>query len=324
MLPGRSGVFTSATDVNADIRSKTKRLREALKPSTSHTPATQQLEGHLTDIDGLAEPADAHEPSMANPRSWAELNPDLAIEAPEATPNKSLDRRLGRETVVRKINNVGFGYTEAFTSPWSPLQVYEQPKEQIARPLETAQTLPVPDISQPVLTEQTRTQGDLDTDRPTLHTLEVANPQQPQRTPSNLQDVVHLPQPCEFKTTFRMAIHLADNLVAQRVGKLDTASKVDVISKQVVTSLGLAMEPYNGPIIAPLGPPIHPVGEIKIDWHVAGRVKTYTTKFAVLDESLTKDFDALLSVDTIKEVGFYKVDNTVWLADVEVLAPSCH
>lgn len=320
MLPGRSGGFAPVKDVNADIRSKTVRLTEALKSSASHTPATQQLE---VDIDGLAEPADAHEPSMANPRSWAELIPDLAIEAPEATPNKSLDRRSGRETAVRKIDNVGFGCRKASTSPWSPLQVYKQPEEQVARPSDTAQPLPVSDTSQPVFTEQTRSQGDLDTDRPTLHTLEVANSQQPQRTSSHLEDVVHLPQPCEFKTTFRMVIHLADNHVAQRVGKLDTASKVDVISKQVVTSLGLAMGPYNGPIIAPLGPPIHPVGEIQIDWHVAGRCKTYTTNFAVLDESLTKDFDALLSVDTIKEVGFYKVDNTVWLADVEVVAPSC-
>lgn len=259
---------------------------------------------------------------MALSRSWAELNPDLTIEAPK--PGKSLDGKLERETAVRNIDDVGLAYTKNSTSPWSPLRVHEQPDEQMARPLETAQVLPGLDILEPAFAEQTNTQGDSDPDRPIIHTLEVEDSQQPQRkAPSILPDVVHHPQPCEFKTTFRMVIHVADNLTRQRVGKLDTASKVDVISNQVVTSLGMAMEPYNGPSIAPLGPPIHPVGQIELDWHVANRWKTYTTKFAVLDDSLTKDFDALLGVDTIKEIGFYKVDNSVWLADVEVLAPGC-
>lgn len=201
----------------------------------------------------------------------------------------------------------------------------EQPEEHIARPLETAQILPVPDILEPVFTEQTQIQGKLDSDRPIVQTLELASSQQPQRTAaSTLQNVVHLPQPYDFKTTFRMVIHRADNQVAQRVFKLDTASMVNVISEQVVTSLGLAMKPYDvdGPSIAPLGPPIRPVGEIEIDWHIACREKTYTTKFAVLDNSLTKDFDVLLGVDTIKEIGFYKVNNAVWFGDILLPAPS--
>lgn len=101
----------------------TIRSREALESSPSHTPAIQQFGGNLTNLDGLAEPADGHEHSTAISRSFAELIPDLTIEAPKAASDKSPDSRLERETAVRNIGDVGFAYREASTSPWSPLRV---------------------------------------------------------------------------------------------------------------------------------------------------------------------------------------------------------
>ena len=301
---------------------KTVRPREASKSSTSHTPTTEQLGERLIDLNGLAEGGNAHKPPAALSRSLVEVNPDLTVEAQEATSNISHDGKSERETALCNINGESFAHTEASTSPWPPLPADEQREKKIPRPLETAQILSVPNILGPVFNEQTKTHGDLDPDRHIMHTLEVEDSQQPQSgAPSILQDATYLPHPYDdFKTTFRMVIHRGDGQVAQRVGKLDTGSKVNVISKQVVTSLGLPMEPYKGPFIAPIGAPVHPVGETEIDWHVASRGKTYTTKFAVLDDNLTKDFDALLSEDTVKEIGFYKVNNTVWLANVEVLS----
>ncbi|KAL9120489.1 MAG: hypothetical protein Q9187_002953 [Circinaria calcarea] len=126
------------------------------------------------------------------------------------------------------------------------------------------------------------------------------------------RDAARLAQPTEFKSTFKMLIHLPDGQFGTRIGKLDTGLRVDIISQQVMDTLGIKMEPYEGPELTPIGPNIKPLGSIKLDWHIAQRQKTYTTTFAVLDTSSSKAFDILLSENTIKEIGFYINDDSVW------------
>ena len=134
--------------------------------------------------------------------------------------------------------------------------------------------------------------------------------------PRTFQDAAYRAPPTQFKTTFKMVLHTPDGRSGTRIGKLDTGSSVDLISQKVMETLCIKMEPYRGPDLTPIGPNIKPLGSIKLDWHVAKRKKTYTTTFVVLNASLTEGFDILLSEDTIKEVGFYKVDDSVFFLQV--------
>ena len=97
--------------------------------------------------------------------------------------------------------------------------------------------------------------------------------------------------------------------------KLDTASSVNILSWDIMNRLGVSMmEPYDGDMVVPLGDPVQPVGQLTLNWHVRGRNKTYTTHFVVLDEWSSRGFDALLSEKTIGDIGFYSINETVWLA----------
>ena len=117
----------------------------------------------------------------------------------------------------------------------------------------------------------------------------------------------------KLKVSFHMVIHLAKGEVAIRVARLDTGATVDVISIDVVNSLGLVKEPYRGPPLKPLGTTYcHPQGQVKFDWHVATYHKTYTSTFAILDEKYSTEFDILLGEKTMGVVGFYKRDDTVF------------
>lgn len=119
--------------------------------------------------------------------------------------------------------------------------------------------------------------------------------------------------PSEFKTMFNMVIHLPGDQCKTRVAKLDTGSSVDVLSQSVVDALGMELESYYGPPIAPLGTALHrPIGQLRLEWHVMGKKKTYITNFLVLDRDSTRGFDALLSETTIRDVGFYTVNHDVW------------
>lgn len=100
----------------------------------------------------------------------------------------------------------------------------------------------------------------------------------------------------------------------KRVAKLDTGASVNVMSPEVFSTLDMDMDRYDGLPLKSLGiSNIIPRGQVKVDWHVMKKLKTYTSIFVILEESLTVDFDILLGDDTIKEVGFYKQNEEVWI-----------
>ena len=120
----------------------------------------------------------------------------------------------------------------------------------------------------------------------------------------------------KWKTQLYMVIYIpGGDDIKMCACKLDTASSVNILSWQTVNRLGVSMEPYDGDMVVPLGDPVQPVGQVTLDWHVRGRSKTYTTDFVVLDERSSRGFDALLSEKTIGDIGFYKLNETVWLVD---------
>ncbi|KAI4092720.1 MAG: hypothetical protein LQ339_007855 [Xanthoria mediterranea] len=115
-----------------------------------------------------------------------------------------------------------------------------------------------------------------------------------------------------WKVTFKMAIHLATGEDAFRLTYVDTGSSVNIISIDVVESLGLAKEPYQGPRLKPSGGSYLPQWQVTFNWNVVKRSKTYTTTFAVLDKEHSADFDILLGRETIEENKFYMVNEDVW------------
>lgn len=111
-----------------------------------------------------------------------------------------------------------------------------------------------------------------------------------------------------------MVIHKDDTYV--RIATLDTAAAIDLISEDVVNTIGLHMEEYSGPPVAPIGDLVCPIGTVNFEWHIKGRGKTYRNKFAVLDTKSSKRFDILLSQNTINKVGFFHKNEDVWFFDV--------
>ncbi|KAL8922375.1 MAG: hypothetical protein Q9208_005228 [Pyrenodesmia sp. 3 TL-2023] len=153
-----------------------------------------------------------------------------------------------------------------------------------------------------------------------LQTLESANVQAPSSTDGSASDTVVHPEGRDFKRTFRMVIHLTGDrnaLVAQRVSCLDTCADLDVISHEVVESLRLKKDRYQGASVHPLGGFFKPEWQVTFDWHVAGFHKTYTSTFAVLDAKHSGDFDVLLGRATIKDIGFYVTNGKVWMISAD-------
>ncbi|KAL9613239.1 MAG: hypothetical protein Q9167_002199 [Letrouitia subvulpina] len=125
----------------------------------------------------------------------------------------------------------------------------------------------------------------------------------------------HLSREDPFRTTFMMVIHKPNGQTLNRVAKLDTAAGENVISQQVVDKLGIPVNDYTGRHLLPVGDPIYPKGRVSLEWHAAGKSVTYKTSFAVLQTSLCKHFDILLSEKEIRKIGFFKVDNTIFFLD---------
>ena len=136
-------------------------------------------------------------------------------------------------------------------------------------------------------------------------------------------EVVYMPSqpgtrgilPPGWKTMVKMVIHQSNKEQFKiRIAKLDTGSWFDVLSESVANDLGMKWETYDGADLAPLGPNIKPLGQLTLDWHVIGKLKTYTTTFVILDNHTTRGFDALLSDDTIGKIGFFVVNPEVFYA----------
>ena len=136
----------------------------------------------------------------------------------------------------------------------------------------------------------------------------------PDQPPAGLHVVIPSSTPAKWKDSFKMVIHLANEENAQRVTCLDTGADVNVISINVVNSLGLAKERYNGPALKSIGDTYKPQWQVTFDWHVAKRKKTYTSTFAVLDEDHSGDFDILLGKATVGKYEFYVVNTNVWFS----------
>lgn len=147
-------------------------------------------------------------------------------------------------------------------------------------------------------------------------TIESEPPQiLPQEVLTASESDSHTAQDRKAHSMFMICLHKPEKEnFATRVAKLDTGASVDVMSKAVFSALGIEMEGYHGKPLRPLGKStIKPLGQVKVNWHVSQRTKTYTSKFVVLDDSLTEDFDVLLGDETIEKVGFYNRNHAVWI-----------
>ncbi|KAL8723948.1 MAG: hypothetical protein Q9181_007062 [Wetmoreana brouardii] len=165
--------------------------------------------------------------------------------------------------------------------------------------------------AQEVLQHKSLQEGDEPAAGVVVQTITAGGPDQlSDKTPST--DANTQPQGRKFKRAFRMAIHMANDEIAQRLTCLDTGADVDVISIDVVESLRLRKERYRGPPLKPLGSSYVPEWQVTFDWHVANFHKTYTSTFAVLDDRHSSDFDVLLGRVSVEGIGFYEVNDKVW------------
>ena len=116
-----------------------------------------------------------------------------------------------------------------------------------------------------------------------------------------------------LRSTFKMVIHLPNkDETKTRVAKLDTGSSVDVLSENVAGDLNMKMEEDKGSEIKPLGSLVKPIGTLTFDWHIMGKALTYTTTFVVLPNDYSKDFDVLVGLKLIDQIGFYNENEAVW------------
>ncbi|KAL8782253.1 MAG: hypothetical protein Q9213_005556 [Squamulea squamosa] len=130
-------------------------------------------------------------------------------------------------------------------------------------------------------------------------------------------DVAAKPQSQKFKHAFRIVFHMAMDETAQRLACLDTGASVNLMSIDVVDSLNLRKDRYEGFPLRPMGGYCEPKWQVTVDWHVAKFHKTYTTTFVVMDETYSSDYDVLLGRPTIEIIGFYNVNNTIWFSTTE-------
>lgn len=118
--------------------------------------------------------------------------------------------------------------------------------------------------------------------------------------------------PETYRTTFYMVVLCPDDKIVVKNCILDNGSACDIIAEKSVKHLGKPMEQHVGGILETFGGSITPIGQLTLDWHVRNRTKTYTTTFSVVSEEHSGHFDVLLGKVSIGEIGFYKVDNTIW------------
>lgn len=137
------------------------------------------------------------------------------------------------------------------------------------------------------------------------------------RVPTDLLSTSsHSEQSTEWMTIVSMAISASDGSSLFRLGMLDTASAVNAIAEEVVSDIGMEMESYDGPDICALGVYATPIGTVKVQWHVAGRAKTYTTSFRVFPDELARGFDVLLGGSFIKKHKFLLRNEDVFFIEL--------
>ena len=108
--------------------------------------------------------------------------------------------------------------------------------------------------------------------------------------------------------TVNIVIHLANGDHAMRVASLDTGTDLNLISSDIVNSLGLEKEPKQEHLYKPVGGSYIPHWQVRFDWHVAKHRKMYTSTFEVLDGAHSGKFDILLGRGIINEARFLQVE----------------
>ncbi|KAI4143415.1 MAG: hypothetical protein L6R39_004572 [Caloplaca ligustica] len=91
----------------------------------------------------------------------------------------------------------------------------------------------------------------------------------------------------------------------QHVAGLDSGASENLISRRSAVAAGLSLEPYEGPLLEPIGNVIRPVGRVTFKWCVSNFDHWYTTTFAVLEDDHCKGFNILLSKGEIDKHHFY-------------------
>lgn len=119
----------------------------------------------------------------------------------------------------------------------------------------------------------------------------------------------------EWRTNLYMMVYVPGGDIKMYICKIDTASKINVLSQQVVKSLEMKMETYYDECVTSISSLIQPIGRLMLDWHVKDKKKTYSTDFVVLNDDDTRGFDVWLSENTAEEIGFHFIDDTVWFCE---------
>lgn len=241
----------------------------------------------------------------------------MGSETPANTPLEISNAALDLGLAGSNVPDLGdTQMTESFSS-YSSSAPHKQQTCQLGRRSETDQLLPSQALLQPDFAELIEHQEDVNSIGTGLYAVktEDSKGQVVHTAPENAQHVSPVDHSSKFKTQFKLVIHTSQDQTNIRLAKVDTGSKVSAISEDVVNELGMIVEPYDGPKILPLGPPIEPLGQVRLEWHVMKFTKTYNTVFLVFPANLTKDFDMLLSEDEIARIEFYKVNEKVWFSN---------
>ncbi|KAL8717932.1 MAG: hypothetical protein Q9225_004880 [Loekoesia sp. 1 TL-2023] len=116
-----------------------------------------------------------------------------------------------------------------------------------------------------------------------------------------------------FKSVYRIAIHGPNGGKRIQPAELDSGSSHDLISRDLVSSIGYQVEAYKGDTPRGFGPPFRPTDQVTIEWHISkskSRTKHKTT-FAVVDDC-PGNWDILLSKSTIRNAEFFIEDPKLW------------
>lgn len=177
----------------------------------------------------------------------------------------------------------------------------------------TEQATPDQPIIRSVLFEQPLIDGNTEAVTMDIEAVDGKESSRSDETAAGQLEAIASGRKPKLETCFYIMFHKQPSGIDQYVAKLDTGSEVDVISEDVIDHLQVGLKSYKGARICPLGEePIEPKGEVTLRWHVKDKIKTYTHTFAVLDKSLSTEFDVLLCDKTIGDVGFWIKNKCVW------------
>ena len=287
--------------------------KPGLTPSESHRTTEQPPNVDSIDSHGKEAQFTACQTPAAVLNRWEEQNADLTIEGSRTALRGRSGGTADKDFDVDATKFMGRSYTKGRAAPWSPFSVKPRLEGQVEMSSDTTQEAPNIELLEFTSAEHANAPRGLRASSLAVH---KTGSQKPMDHSMDVSDRVERPDEEELKVDFDMVIHKRGGQTISRIGTLDSGAMVDLISQEVVTSLGKEMRPYHGDPVSPLGPSnIYPVGEIELEWHILTFRKTYTTNFLVLQDDYCEDFDILLGRRTIGKVKFWKTNNSVWFLD---------